>query len=41
MSVHSSVDPLLTFRKRVCFRVGRFIAIDHEKALERIRPASG
>ena len=31
MSVHSSFHPQLTLRKRVCFKVGRSIAIDHEK----------
>jgi hypothetical protein len=39
--IHSSLKPRLTLRKRVCFRVGRFIFIDHENALARIRPASG
>jgi hypothetical protein len=41
MSVHSSLNPQLTLRKRVCFSVGRFIVIAHENALEWIRPASG
>lgn len=41
MSAHSSLNLQLMLRKRVCFKVGRFIAIDHVNALERIRLVSG
>ena len=41
MSAHVSLNPQLALRMRVCFSVGRFIAIDHENALEWIRPIAG
>jgi hypothetical protein len=41
VSIHGSLNSLLTLRKRVCFRIGRFIAFDHENALEQDRSAWG
>jgi hypothetical protein len=39
VSLHGSLNSLLTLRKRVCFRIGRLIAFDHENALEQVRSA--